>query len=370
MTLQIEPSHNAASAFHESHAGHGPHAQRARQGQLEVPIRALGLTIEGTWLEPVLAEFLEEVRRAGIRRLQPNFYLSNEWGVSDSLAIGIPFYLARADLMAVQKERVGHIEGENRSDLLRYLRHELGHVVCYAYHLYDEEEYVKLFGSNTQPYPEEYRAEPFSRRYVRHLPGWYGQKHPEEDWCETFAVWMTPGSTWRIDYADWPVALAKLEYCERTMQRLGDREPLATSTHQQDDISAFDESVEEFYSKLEQDAGEILTLGKIELPPGIDGAIRSIFEDLGTYEDASSAAPRGPASALILRNEAELLANIYRWTGHFPERARPLLRYLAERADHLQQVVPADRETPALIAITTLLTTLAMNYVHKGTYLT
>ena len=55
------------------------------------------------------------------------------------------------------------------------------------------EEWVEHFGSITQPYLEEYRPEPFSRRFVRHLPGWYAQKHPDEDWAETFAVWMTPG---------------------------------------------------------------------------------------------------------------------------------------------------------------------------------
>ena len=52
---------------------------------------------------------------------------------------------------------------------------------------------MRLFGSITQPYREEYRPQPFSRRFVRHLPGWYAQKHPDEDWAETFAVWMTPG---------------------------------------------------------------------------------------------------------------------------------------------------------------------------------
>ena len=110
------------------------------------PIRKMGLSIRGTWLEPVLAEFEQEVERAGIRRVKPRFYLSNEWGVSDSLAIGIPFYLARPDLMALQAERVGHVEGGTRIEILRYLRHEMGHVVCYAYRLYDDEEWVRIFG--------------------------------------------------------------------------------------------------------------------------------------------------------------------------------------------------------------------------------
>lgn len=335
---------------------------------LGTPIREIGLTISGTRLEPILRGFEEEVKAAGIQRLKPVFYLSNEWGVSDSLAIGIPFYLAALELMAVQAQRIGHVEGRTPSEILRYLRHELGHVICYAYRLYDDEEYVKLFGANTQPYVEEFRVEPFSRRFVRHLPGWYAQKHPEEDWCETFAVWMTPGSNWRQEYADWPVALAKLEFCDAVIHRIGNAEPLATSTHQEDDINQYEDSVEQFYDRWTSATAELLTLGKIELPSGLDGALKAIFEELGDRESSNSA-PRKAASELILRLEHDLMASIYCWTGHFPERTRPLLRHLADRANQLAQVYPEDHELDAACALTALVTTLATNFVHKGTYL-
>src|SRR5678809_762616 len=84
---------------------------------------------------------------------------------------------------------------------------------------------------------QDYRPEPFSRRYVRHLPGWYAQKHPDEDWSETFAVWMTPGLDWRAEYGGWPVAAAKLHYCERTMQALRDRDPVVTSAELDEDVA-------------------------------------------------------------------------------------------------------------------------------------
>ena len=42
-----------------------------------------------------------------------------------------------------------------------------------------------------------YRPVPFSRRFVRHIAGWYAQKHPDEDFAETFAVWLTPRLQWR-----------------------------------------------------------------------------------------------------------------------------------------------------------------------------
>src|SRR5262245_49478052 len=145
------------------------------------PISSLGLRIAGTRLEPVVNEFLGELQRAGVKRLRPHFYLSNEWGVPfDTTAIAIPFYLARPDLTALHGEHAGHVEGSSPADILRYLRHEMGHVVNYAYKLYEREDWVEHFGAITQPYLEEYRPEPFSRRYVRHLPGWYAQKHPEE----------------------------------------------------------------------------------------------------------------------------------------------------------------------------------------------
>src|SRR5690606_12739707 len=212
------------------------------------PMRDLGLTIDGTRLAPVIEEFRTELAAKGITKVVPTFYLSTEWGVVfGTVAIGIPFYLARPELTELHGEEVGHIEGFSRADILRYLRHEMGHVVNYAYKLYDREDWVKLFGSITQPYREAYRPQPFSRRFVRHLPGWYAQKHPDEDWSETFAVWMTPGRDWRAEYAQAPTALAKLEYCDRTMAELAEREPLVTATELDEDITSINMSLQEYY---------------------------------------------------------------------------------------------------------------------------
>jgi hypothetical protein len=331
---------------------------------LSTPIRDLGLKIEGTALEPVIAQFQSELESKGIRRLRPDFHLSTEWGVPfQSITIGIPFYLARPELTAVHAERVGHLEGAGSAELLRYLRHEMGHVVNYAYKLYEEEEWVEHFGSITQPYLEEYRPEPFSQRFVWHLPGWYAQKHPDEDWSETFAIWMTPGIDWRSAYMEWPEARAKLEYCDRTMALLNERDPLVTSILRDEDVSEIAGSLEEYYEDPSDAAPS-------QLPAGLDGALRAILEDLG-IPDASprSPAPRLPAAGLILRLERDIVANVYRWTGHFPELTRHLVHHLAERARELQQVYPADREAEVSVALTALITALAMNHVFRGSYL-
>jgi hypothetical protein len=325
-------------------------------------IRDLGLTIEGTPLASVIEEFERELKTVGIRRVRPRFYLSTEWGVPfGTVAIAIPFYLASPQLTALHAERTGHVEGAGRRDLLRYLRHEMGHVVNYAYRLYDREEWVRQFGSITQPYREEYRPEPFSRRYVRHLPGWYAQKHPDEDWAETFAVWMTPGLDWRAEYDDWPQALGKLEFCKALMGDLREADPLVTEDELDEDVSEIAFTLDQFYRGGEIEDGPF--------PPGLDGALTSIFEDWGRPEDLSTDAPRRPAADLIRRLARVLPADVYRWTGHFPERTRVLLHYLADRAAELGQVYPEDREVPAVIALTTLVTSLAMNHVHRGSYM-
>src|SRR5215207_5041955 len=124
------------------------------------PIRDLRLAIAETPLAPVIAEFQDEIKAKGITRLVPKFHLSTEWGVPfGTVAIAIPFYLARPELTELHGQEIGHIEGFNERDILRYLRHEMGHVVNYSYKLYDDEDWVKLFGSITQPYIEDYRPQ-------------------------------------------------------------------------------------------------------------------------------------------------------------------------------------------------------------------
>jgi hypothetical protein len=320
------------------------------------PIRDLGLMIEGTRLAPVIEEFRAELAQRGIK-VAPRFHLSTEWGVPfGTVVIGIPFYLAHPELTALHGEQVGHIEGFNQADILRYLRHEMGHVVNYAYKLYDLEAWVKLFGSITQPYREDYRPQPFSRRFVRHLPGWYAQKHPDEDWSETFAVWMTPGRDWRADYAQLPTALAKLEFCHRTMAGLG--EPVVTATELDEDVSAIDYTLEQYYQSYTVDAESGAA--------GLDGDLRAIFDDLNEAEDGTQ--ETRPAAELIRRHERQLMASVFRWTGHFPEKTRSLVRGLAKRAEALKQVYPRAAEDEAMVAVTTLVTSLAMNFVHRGAY--
>src|SRR5206468_7640488 len=105
-----------------------------------------------------------------------------------------------------------------------------------------------------------------------------------------------------------------------------------------------------------------------EPPPGLDGDLRAIFDDLVPPANDGAAKEMVPAAGLMRRLERTLMADIYRWTGHFPERTRILMRYLAKRADELKQAYPKNREFDAIAALTIYITSLAMNYVHRGAY--
>jgi hypothetical protein len=334
-------------AFHEAHLD-------------KQPIRNLGLAIAGTRLEPLVAQFRDELGAVALGHLAPRFYLSTEWGVSfGTTAIAIPFYLARPELAQLHVERTGMIEGFDATEFLRYLRHEMGHVVNYAYKLYERREWVQAFGAITQPYVEEYRPQPFSRRFVRHLPGWYAQKHPDEDWAETFAVWMTPRHDWRTEYADRPTALGKLVLCERWMGELRGAAPLVTNNEADEDVATLGLSLDDFYRGWDAAAPGA--------PPGFDGALRALFTTAPAAPQ--SAGERRDAAPLLRRLDPTLCTEVFRWTGHFPERTRPLVRQLAERAATLGLGYAAADEPRVIVAVTALVTALAMNYVRHGSYL-
>src|SRR5437868_10110457 len=162
---------------------------------LPVPIRDLGLRLESTHLAPLIEQLYVELRNAGLRHFRPLCYLSDEWGCpSGEPVIGIPFYLANPELAQLERKMN---DLEDAREIMMYLRHEAGHAFNYAYQLYKTAEWRDLFGPFRRAYRDNYRPIPFSRKFVRHMAGWYAQKHPDEDFAETFAVWLTPRSQWR-----------------------------------------------------------------------------------------------------------------------------------------------------------------------------
>jgi len=314
-------------------------------------ISELGLQIRGSRVERLVDELYRELAAKGLA-FRPPVYLSDQWGCPDGTPlIGVPFYLVDPRLERIEAEMSGGVE-DNR-EAVRYLRHECGHAVNYAFRLYERADWQRTFGSFSKPYRERYRADPLSRAYVRHILGWYAQKHPDEDFAETFAVWLTPNLDWRREYEGWP-ALAKLEYVERVMTELRERQAEIPVPRPDDlPVEAMHYTIAEHYDSSWERI-------PIDDPRQFDVDLHRIF---ATADDA----PAGvPADAFIHQHYREILLRLSYWTGESPAVVRSLMDYVGTRAAKLG-LRASGLEAATLIELTAFGAAVVMNYRHTQT---
>ena len=270
---------------------------------LQLRLKDLKVTIEGTWLEDRLADLHEELAGRGLR-IKPHAWLSSEWfSPDDTPGIAIPFYLAHPRLMRLERKMFLEVEGGTVADCMRILRHEAGHVVQLAYQLQRRRRWQELFGSSSTRYPHYYRPDPSSKRYVQHLRFWYAQSHPDEDFAETFAVWLTPRSNWRKRYFGWP-AMKKLQYVDELMDELTTERPEITRRLQIEPLSRLNHTLAEHYQKKQafyaRDARNTY-----------DRDLRRIFSNDPKHR-------RSPAaSTFLLENRAKIRQMVSKWTGEY-----------------------------------------------------
>jgi hypothetical protein len=316
-------------------------------------ISQLGLRLEGSPVERFVQQLYRELDRKGLKRFHPMCYLTDEWGCPDGQpVIGIPFYLADRQLARLERE-MNDLEDER--EIMMYLRHEAGHAFNYAYRLYVTLEWRSLFGPFNRRYRDHYRPVPFSRKYVRHIAGWYAQKHPDEDFAETFAVWLTPGSNWRRRYKGWP-ALRKLRYVDQVARQSRDQDPTVPTGSTDVTVEEMKVTVEQFYRKLFRQNGA-----------AVDVALEADMSDLFIRRGRRRRGIR-PAWEMIEQHRKTLTDKITYWTGV----KRPIVRALVERIVRTcrdQQLhVEAGREADSLVELTAYGTTLAMNYLTRGRF--
>ncbi len=322
---------------------------------LTTRIKDLALRIVGTKVERMVEQLYQELEAVGIS-LRPICYLSDEWGCPDGKPlIGIPFYLADEKLGAIEGE-INEVREDERESMM-YLRHEAGHAFCYAHELYKRDDFRQLFGPFTRPYVDDYKVQPFSRSYVRHIAGWYAQKHPDEDFAETFAIHLTPGLDWREQYKGWP-ALKKLEYVEARIKEFGRAPPIVQpSTPDIPDVpvEAIEETVGEHFRR-EGPPDEV----KHQLEAHLDGELRHLFE---ARQDGTKAAE------LIEGARKQLIPDVSYWTGLARPVVKALVLHLIDRARSLDLRVKPGGEQEALAKLAVFVTTLCMNRVYSGRFI-
>ncbi|NJN14641.1 MAG: hypothetical protein HC813_03215 [Planctomycetes bacterium] len=310
----------------------------------DLPVR-----IDGTWLEVMVAQLHDELSAKGVR-VRPHVWLSTEWFTPDGVpGIAIPFYLAHPRLMRLERRQFFDVEGGTRETCMRILRHEAGHAIDNAYRLRRKREWARVFGLPSRAYPESYRPNPFRRDFVLHLDWWYAQAHPVEDFAETFAVWMRPGSRWKQQYRGWP-ALKKLEFVDRMMRGLATTTPPVRSKEQSEPLSSLRRTLRQHYAKKRDYYG-------IDLPEPFDRYLLRLFGEAGTRH--------GSAATFLTRMKSQLLYVVAQWTGEHPYVVEQFLREMISRCRRLKlRVRRTERQVRQEAAV--LLTVQVMHYLQRG----
>jgi D-alanine--D-alanine ligase len=214
---------------------------------LKTPINELGLNLGDSDLILPINKLYQELDKAQIK-FHPEVYFSDSWGCPDGVpVIGAPFYLANKTLKEIETEKNGQVETDE--EIMQILRHEAGHAFNYAHSLYKLKRWNDIFGAYEKPYEENFAAIPGNRKFVRHLEGWYAQKHPDEDFSETFALLITPGFDWK-KYYQGTRAFKKLAYAAELIKEYGHKPIPEFKRELETPIESLTITLDEWYKKM------------------------------------------------------------------------------------------------------------------------
>src|ERR1041384_2424028 len=320
---------------------------------LEKRISQLGLKLEGPDPEPLIGQLYQELTQKGLA-FQPPCHVGDEWFVPVGIpAIFIPFFLVHDRLRPLERKLILEVEGETKEWFMRLMRHEAAHAYSYAYQLYRRKKWQQTFGLASTEETEFYRPRPYSRSYVVHLDDWYAQSHPDEDFAETFAVWLTPGLDWRERYKGWK-ALQKLESLDELMRSLAGKPPIHTPAYNPADHDCLNIKLKTYYARKRK-------LYEVSYPDFYDNDLKQLFAA------GPEIADRVKASAYLRQRRRKLMDSGCQWTNEKKYRVNGLLTRLIERCDQLDLYIKPDNDALTL-QLSAYITTLVMNYLFTGKF--
>jgi hypothetical protein len=313
----------------------------------------LGLRIAASDLEGRVDQFQQELSERGLA-FRPACYLGDEWFSPAGVpAIAIPFYLAHPRLKALEHRQMLEVEGGTPEWFQQLLRHECGHAIDHAYRFSSREDWRRIFGSPETEYaPETYQPRPYSKGFVRHLPNWYAQAHPDEDFAETFAVWLSlKPEEWRETYRGWK-ALEKLKFVHSLVEEAKGNAPKVSRGRLISDATKLRKTLARYYAERRKTYAE-------DFPDFYDADLRVIFEN---------GEPQGePAARVMRKNRAVLVGSIVRWTQQRKYTVDMLVRRLIKRCQQLDLRAPRDQSRLAY-DLSAYLSALVTNHLHTGRF--
>lgn len=321
---------------------------------LNTRICDLGLQIKGSLVEPAIERLYRELNAKKLEFF-PKFYLTDGWGCPDEVpVVGIPFYLTDWRLARLEEEQTGELEDDAMTMML--LRHEAGHAINYAFRLWEYDGWTETFGSFTKPYRDSYRPNQMSKKFVRHISHHrygrtYAQKHPDEDFAETFAVWLTPRSAWRRKYRYWP-ALDKLKYVDRLMKQLRGRRPVVTD-------GGLIQPIEELTITLAEHYGQRAERYRADAQGYVDDKLQQVFPKVNSRKVVM-------AEELLRKNEIQLCERAQQWSMLDAADIKAIFNKLRDRAGELGLYCRQREQHERLMDLMALMTSLAVDFAYTG----
>jgi hypothetical protein len=321
---------------------------------LDRKISQLGLSLPGTPLEPLIQQLYAELAAKGLV-FHPPCHVGDEWFVPVGIpAIYVPFFLVHERLRRLEAKLMLEVEGDNPEWFMRLIRHEAAHAYAFAYQLPRKRKWQRVFGkTSNDTTPEFYRPRPYSHSYVVHLDDWYAQSHPDEDFAETFAVWLTPGLDWRERYKGWK-ALQKLEYMDELMRSLAGQPPPYQPGYREKDFNCLNQKLKTYYAKKRKQNEDTY-------PDFYDRDLRQLFAG------APEAGPALKASTWLRSRRRPLMDAVCESTNEKKYRVHKLLSRLIDRCDQLDLHLSPGGATPDM-PVAAYITTLVMNYLFTGKF--
>jgi hypothetical protein len=317
---------------------------------LERRISKLGLRLEDTPLRGLIQQLYNELSGKGLA-FHPPTHIGDEWFVPIGIpAIFVPFFLVHDRLRSLERSMILEVEGETPEWFMKLMRHEAGHAYMYAYRLTRKKRWQELFGQTSdEDTPSFYRPRPFSRSFVTHLDDWYAQAHPDEDFAETFAIWLTPEFDWRKRYAGWK-AIQKLEYVDDLMKSLAGKPPTLMPKYREAEYNFLNVKLKTYYARKRKVYEE-------QYPGFYDIDLKQLFS-----------APSGiKASSYLRQRRRRLMNSVSQWTNEKKFRINKLLARLIDRSDELGLRVQND-DPQQDFRVASYITTLVMNYLFTGKF--
>lgn len=326
-------------------------AQLSDEELLEERFCDLQLTIAGSELESRINQLYQELSAKGLL-FHPLCYVADEWFVPEGdTVIGVPFYLTHPRLKKLEQKMMLEVEGESPEECMKILRHEVGHAIYYAFKLSKNKPLRKIFQHDAKNGEKYFRPKPYSRSYVLHIDNWYAQTEPDEDFAETFAVWLTPNFDWQKYYEGWK-ALEKLKFMDLLMNSLKEKRPPHITQDRPFATSRMRLKLKTFYQRKRKELEE-------EYPEFYDRDLKRIFSLAPEFQKNELA--RG----FLTRYRKRIVDTVSSWTGERKFIINTILKDIIDRCQALCfRLSKGEMET--VVETTAYMTSIVSNRLFTG----